>query len=98
MTARVYTNCHVNSFDNKMSAFAFIQCQDKTLGTVCVTITRTVKNRQKKRTVKFFCNKGYSTTPRNGNPVNGNHLDICLLSSQKNRNSLTWPGGLDSVF
>ena len=32
----------------------------------------------------------YSTSPRNGNPVNGNHLEICLLSSQKNRNSLTW--------
>ena len=32
----------------------------------------------------------YSTTPRNGNPVNGTHLEICLLSSRKNRNSLTW--------
>ena len=32
----------------------------------------------------------YSTPPRNGNRANGNHLDICLLSSQKNRNSLTW--------
>ena len=32
----------------------------------------------------------YSTTPRNGNPVNGNHLDICLSFSQKNGNSLTW--------
>jgi hypothetical protein len=32
----------------------------------------------------------YSTTPRNGNRVNGNHLDICLSSSQKNGNSLTW--------
>jgi hypothetical protein len=26
----------------------------------------------------------------NGNPDNGNHLVICLRSSQKNRNSLTW--------
>ena len=32
----------------------------------------------------------YSTSPRNGNPVNGNHLDICLSFSQKNGNSLTW--------
>jgi hypothetical protein len=33
----------------------------------------------------------YSTTRRNGNRVNaGNHLGICLLSSRKNRNSLTW--------
>jgi hypothetical protein len=32
----------------------------------------------------------YSTSPRNGNPANGNHLEICLLSSRKNRNSLTW--------
>ena len=28
----------------------------------------------------------YSTTPRNGNPVNGNHLEICLSSPQKNGN------------
>jgi len=28
----------------------------------------------------------YSTTPRNGNPVNGNHLGICLSSPQKNGN------------
>ena len=35
-------------------------------------------------------NMHYSTTPRNGNPVNGNHLDICLSFSQKNGNSLTW--------
>ena len=34
--------------------------------------------------------RNYSTTPRNGNRVNGNHLDQSLLSSQKNRNSLTW--------
>ena len=27
-----------------------------------------------------------SNTPRNGNPVNGNHLDICLSFPQKNRN------------
>jgi hypothetical protein len=41
----------------------------------------------------------YSTTPRNGNPVNGNHLsDICLLSSRKNKLSYLGPGGLDSVF
>ena len=41
----------------------------------------------------------YSTTLRNGNPVNGNHLEICLLSSQTNRNSLyLGPGGLESVF
>ena len=32
----------------------------------------------------------YSTSPRNGNRVNGNHLDICLSFSQKNGNSLTW--------
>ena len=32
----------------------------------------------------------YSTSSRNGNRANGNHLDICLLSSQKNRNSRTW--------
>ena len=32
----------------------------------------------------------YSTSPRNGNPVNGNHLDQSLSFSQKNRNSLTW--------
>jgi len=32
----------------------------------------------------------YSTTPRNGNRANGNHLDQSLRSSQKNRNSLTW--------
>ena len=30
----------------------------------------------------------YSTTPRNRNRVNQNHLGICLRSSQKNRNSL----------
>ena len=28
----------------------------------------------------------YSTTPRNGNRVNGNHLDIFLSSPQKNGN------------
>ena len=28
----------------------------------------------------------YSTTPRNENPVNENHLEICLSFSQKNRN------------
>ena len=32
----------------------------------------------------------YSTTPRNGNRVNGNHLDQSLSFSQKNGNSLTW--------
>ena len=32
----------------------------------------------------------YSTTPRNGTPVNGNHLDQSLSFSQKNGNSLTW--------
>ena len=34
----------------------------------------------------------YSTSPRNGNPVNGNHLDQSLSFSQKNGNSesLTW--------
>jgi hypothetical protein len=32
----------------------------------------------------------YSTSPRNGNPVNGNHLDESLSFSQKNGNSLTW--------
>ena len=26
--------------------------------------------------------RGYSTSPRNGNRVNGNHLEICLSSSQ----------------
>jgi hypothetical protein len=41
----------------------------------------------------------YSTTPRNGNRVNGNHLGICLSSSRKNGNfSYLGPGGLDSVF
>ena len=30
-----------------------------------------------------------STTPRNRNRVNRNHLVICLMSSQKNRSSLT---------
>ena len=34
--------------------------------------------------------KQYSTIPRNGNPANGKYLDICLLSSRKNGNSLTW--------
>ena len=32
----------------------------------------------------------YSTSPWNGNPVNGNHLDQSLSFSQKNGNSLTW--------
>jgi len=32
----------------------------------------------------------YCTSPRNGNQANGNHFEICLSSSQKNRNSLTW--------
>ena len=32
----------------------------------------------------------YSTSPRNRNPVNRNHLDQSLSFSQKNRNSLTW--------
>ena len=32
----------------------------------------------------------YSTTRLNRNRVNRNHLDICLSSSQKNRNSLGW--------
>ena len=32
----------------------------------------------------------YSTTPRIRNRVNRNHLEICLSSSQKNRNSLAW--------
>ena len=36
-----------------------------------------------------WCAYAYSTTPRNGNPVNENHLVICLLSSRKNGNSLT---------
>jgi hypothetical protein len=31
-------------------------------------------------------NLHYSTKPRNGNPVNGNHLEICLSSPQKNGN------------
>ena len=31
----------------------------------------------------------YSTSPRNGNRVNGNHLEIFLSFSQKNGNSLT---------
>jgi len=30
------------------------------------------------------------TTPRNGNRLNGNHLDQSLSFSQKNGNSLTW--------
>ena len=32
----------------------------------------------------------YSTSPRIGNPANGNHLEICLSSPQKNGNWLTW--------
>ena len=32
----------------------------------------------------------YSTTPRNGNRVNGNHLDQSFSFFQKNGNSLTW--------
>ena len=32
----------------------------------------------------------YSTSPRNRNRADRNHLDQSLLSSQKNRNSLTW--------
>ena len=32
----------------------------------------------------------YSTTPRNGNRANGNHLGICLSFSEKNGNSLAW--------
>ena len=32
----------------------------------------------------------YSTSPRNGNRLNGNHLDQSLSFSQKNENSLTW--------
>ena len=32
----------------------------------------------------------YSTTRRNGNPVNGNHLDESLSFPVENRNSLTW--------
>ena len=44
----------------------------------------------------------YSTSPRNRNPTNGNHLDQSLRSSEKNRNSLTWVldlslSGLDPV-
>ena len=30
----------------------------------------------------------YSTSPRNGNPANGNHLEICLSFPQKNGNYL----------
>ena len=37
-----------------------------------------------------FRRLSYSTSPRNGNRVNGNHLGICFLSSRKNGNSLTW--------
>ena len=39
-----------------------------------------------------FCRKlctvnlSYSTSARNGNPANGNHLEICLSSPQKNGN------------
>ena len=41
----------------------------------------------------------YSTTPRNGNPVNGNHLEICLSSPQKNGNCFCLgPGGLASAL
>ena len=39
-------------------------------------------------TVQLF--EIYSTSPRNGNPANGNHLDQSLSFSQKNGNSLTW--------
>ena len=40
------------------------------------------------RTRQHMC--VYSTTRRNRNPINRNHLDICLRSSHKHRNSLTW--------
>ena len=40
----------------------------------------------------------YSTSPRNGNRVNGNHLDQSLSSSEKWELSYLGPGGLDSVF
>ena len=40
----------------------------------------------------------YSTTPRNGNRVNGNHLEICLSFPQKKKLTYLGPGGLDSVF
>ena len=36
------------------------------------------------------CRGAYSTTPRNENRVNENHLDQSLSFSQKNGNSLTW--------
>ena len=32
----------------------------------------------------------YSTLPRNRNRINRKHLEICLSSSQKNRNSFVW--------
>ena len=32
-----------------------------------------------------FC-AGYSTSPRNENPADANHLEICLSVPQKNRN------------
>ena len=32
----------------------------------------------------------YNSLPRNGNRLNRNHLEICLSSSQKIRNSVTW--------
>ena len=42
---------------------------------------------------------GYSTSPRNVNRVNGNHLGICLSSpSEKWELTYLGPGGLDSVF
>ena len=34
--------------------------------------------------------KEYSSSTRNRNRANRNHLEICLSSSQKNRNRLTW--------
>jgi len=52
-----------------------------------------VENRNSLACLPGWQRKKYSTSPRNGNPANGNHLDHddqSLRSSRKNRNSLTW--------
>ena len=38
----------------------------------------------------YVLEPSYSTSPRNRHRANRNHLEICLSSSQKNRNSLAW--------
>ena len=59
---------------------------------LCVVLVKTFKLVQNVfgKIFKIRRSSHYSTTRRNGNPVNGNHLDQSLSSSQKNGNSLTW--------